>query len=111
VIADPALRQAISSLLDNAAEESPEGIALRGEVEGDHLTISILDSGRGFSDEQLARVGTLYQSRKGPGRGLGLFLASNVARRLGGSLEAANRDGGGAAVRLLLPLASALKEE
>ncbi|TFI59338.1 HAMP domain-containing histidine kinase [Sphingomonas parva] len=111
VVADPALRQVISSLLDNAAEESPDGIALLGEVVGDQLRISILDSGPGFSDEQLARIGTLYQSSKGPGRGLGLFLASNVARRLGGSLEAANRDDGGAVVRLLLPLASALPED
>ncbi len=106
IAADPALRQAIWSLLENAAEESPERVELVGEVTGDQLVLSVLDHGPGFTDAQLARVGRLYQSSKGPGHGLGLFLATNVARRLGGRLEVANREGGGAVVRLILPLAS-----
>ena len=107
VAADPALRQALWSLLENAGEESPGGIELAGEVLGDRLIIAILDRGPGFTPAQLERVGRLGQSSKGPGHGLGLFLASNVARRLGGTLEVANRPDGGASVRLLLPLASA----
>ena len=106
VAAEPALRQAIWSLLENAADASPDGIVLSAEVAGDRLTIAVLDGGPGFTDAQLAKVGQLYQSSKGAGHGLGLFLASNVARRLGGTLEAANRSEGGAVVRLLLPLAS-----
>jgi two-component system sensor histidine kinase RegB len=106
VAAEPALRQAIWSLLDNAADASPDGIVLSAEVAGERLTIAVMDAGQGFTDEQLAKVGQLYQSSKGAGHGLGLFLASNVARRLGGTLEAANRSDGGAIVRLLLPLAS-----
>ena len=106
VAAEPALRQAIWSLLENAADASPDGIVLSAEVAGDRLTITVLDEGPGFTDAQLAKIGQLYQSSKGAGHGLGLFLASNVARRLGGTLEATNRPGGGAIVRLLLPLAS-----
>ncbi|MFC7536733.1 ATP-binding protein [Sphingomonas sp. GCM10030256] len=106
IAADPSLRQAIWSLLENAAEESPGGIELHAEVSGEQLIIAVLDRGPGFSDDQLSAVGRLYQSNKGPGRGLGLFLAANVARRLGGSLEVANREDGGAVVRLILPAAS-----
>ena len=106
VAADPALRQAIWSLLENAAEESAGGITLTGTVADGKVVITVSDHGSGFSEEQLGKVGQLYQSSKGPGHGLGLFLATNVARRLGGSLQAANRVDGGAEVRLLLPLAS-----
>lgn len=106
IAAEPSLRQAIWSLLENAAQASPHGIALAGEATGGELVISVLDRGPGFSPGELARVGQLHQSSKGPGRGLGLFLAGNLARRLGGRLDAANREGGGAVVRLLLPLAS-----
>ena len=106
IAADPALRQAIWSLLENAAAESPAGIQLAAEVDGERLIVSVLDRGQGFDDDQLRRAGQLYQSSKGPGHGLGLFLATNVARRLGGSLEVANRPDGGASVQLLLPLAS-----
>ena len=107
IAAEPALRQAIWSLLENAAEASPSGIELQANVEGSELVIAVLDRGSGFRDDQLALAGRLYQSTKGPGHGLGLFLAGNVARQLGGSLDIANRGDGGAAVRLSLPLVSA----
>ncbi|RDE05680.1 ATP-binding protein [Sphingomonas aracearum] len=104
IVAEPALRQALWNLLDNAAEVSPSGIGLETRHSGAMLRIDVTDDGPGFSRESLDQLGKLYQSSKGAGRGLGLFLASNVARRLGGRLEARNRPEGGAAVTLLLPL-------
>jgi two-component system sensor histidine kinase RegB len=105
IIAEPALRQAVWSLLDNAAEASPAGLALDCRIEGEMLAITVRDRGPGFAPAALEHVGKLYQSTKGAGHGLGLFLATNLARRLGGRLDARNRDGGGAEVTLLLPLA------
>lgn len=106
IAVDPALRQAVWNLLDNAAEASPAGVALRVEIEEPVLAIVVRDWGDGFAPEALAKVGTLYQSTKGAGHGLGLFLATNVVRRLGGRIEARNLTGGGAEVRLILPLAA-----
>lgn len=107
VVAGPSLRQAVWNLLDNAAEASPGGAALIATCDADELTISVIDEGRGFTESELAGVGKLYHSGKGAGHGVGLFLASNVARRLGGRLAATNRPEGGADVRLVLPLAKA----
>jgi len=104
IAADPALRQAIWNLLDNAAEVSPQGVSLRASIEEGMLAIAVQDVGPGFAPGTLEKVGTLYQSTKGAGDGLGLFLAANTARHLGGRLEARNLDRGGAVVRLLLPL-------
>ena len=103
---EPALRQAVWSLLENAAEASPGAVSLTAKVEEDAVVIAVLDRGPGFGPNQLRTAGQLFQSTKGPGHGLGLFLAGNVARQLGGSLHVANRDSGGAAVRLILPMAS-----
>lgn len=103
IAVDPALRQAVWNLLDNAAEASPGGVSLTAGIEDGMYAIVVRDIGPGFRPAALAHVGTLYQSTKGAGHGLGLFLATNVARRLGGRLEARNRDGGGAEVRLVLP--------
>jgi two-component system, sensor histidine kinase RegB len=105
IVVDPALRQAIWNLLDNAAEASLAGIQLVAGIDENMLTIAVRDWGEGFAPEALAQLGKLFQSTKGAGHGLGLFLAVNVARRLGGRLEARNRAMGGAEVRLLLPLA------
>ncbi len=106
VVTGPALRQAVWNLLDNAAEASPGGVTLLATRDTDELTVAVIDNGPGFTESQLAAVGKLYHSSKGAGHGVGLFLASNVARRLGGRLEASNRPGGGAEVRLVLPLAT-----
>ena len=88
------------------AEASPRSVSLTAKVEDDAVVIAVLDHGPGFETNQFRTAGQLIQSTKGPGHGLGLFLAGNVARQLGGSLHVTNRDGGGAAVRLILPLAS-----
>ncbi len=106
VVAGPALRQAIGNLLDNAAEACPWNVALAATRGADELTITVFDEGPGFTAAQLETVGKPYHSSKGAGHGVGLFLTSNVARRLGGRLEVTNRATGGAEVSLILPLAA-----
>ena len=55
----------------------------------------------------LANFGQPYRSTKGrPGGGLGLFLLVNVLRKLGGGATVANRDAGGALVRITLPISA-----
>jgi two-component system sensor histidine kinase RegB len=104
LIAEPALRQTIWNLLDNAVEASPVGVRLTAASSDGTLVIAISDKGPGFNSGQLARIGRPHLSTKSDGHGMGLFLASNVARRLGGRLEANNLPVGGAEVRLVLPL-------
>ncbi|WP_200946990.1 MULTISPECIES: ATP-binding protein [unclassified Roseateles] len=114
IISDTALQQVIANLLDNAAEAAPSaGLTLVATCpDADTLSLSVLDGGPGFSAEMLERFGNPYESSKGqPGRGMGLFLSVNVARTLGGRLEARNRAEGGAAVTLTLPLASLLPRQ
>lgn len=101
---EPALRQALWSLLENAGEASPGGISLLARRIDDRLFVDVRDRGPGFNQAQLDELGQASRSRKGAGHGLGLFLAASVARRLGGELSARNRRGGGASVRIALPL-------
>jgi two-component system sensor histidine kinase RegB len=102
---DSALKQMIDNVLDNALEASPDWVGLEASVESGTLLLSVTDRGPGFAPAMLAQFGKPYQSSKGrPGGGLGLFLVVNVARTLGGTVSAANRPGGGAEVRLTLPL-------
>lgn len=104
-VSSPALRQAIWNLLDNAAEVSPDDVSLHARATLDEVVVQVLDRGPGFESAQLAQIGKPQVSSKGPGHGVGLFLAANALRKLGGRLEASNRIEGGAAVRLVLPLA------
>jgi two-component system sensor histidine kinase RegB len=112
VVFDSALKQMIDNVLDNALEASPKWVGLEAMRESDSLKLLITDRGPGFAPEMLPQIGKPYQSSKGrPGRGLGLFFVVNVARKLGGTVTARNRMGGGAAVELTLPLAAISLEE
>jgi two-component system sensor histidine kinase RegB len=104
IISDSTLKQVVFNLLDNAFEASPDWIQLTATHEGDTLLIEVRDAGAGFAPDMLTHLGTPYQSTKGRGGGLGLFLVVNVIRKLGGSVTARNLAEGGAAVTLSLPL-------
>jgi two-component system sensor histidine kinase RegB len=113
IISDTALKQMVSNVLDNALEAAPGGVLrLDASCDGEVLTLRVQDQGAGFAATMLERLGTPYQSSKGkPGRGLGLFLAMNVARTLGGQLEAHNRSDGGAEVTIALPLSALMPKD
>ncbi len=113
MVSDSALKQMIGNVLDNALEASPQEQHLQATREGDALVLTVQDRGPGFAPALLQHLGTPYQSTKNrPGGGLGLFLVVNVARTLGGTVQAGNRPGGGAELRLTLPLAAiALPQE
>lgn len=108
IMADPMLEQAVRQLVDNAVEAGSRAIRITLSPAGpEHLSLIIADDGPGFPPEILADPGQPYQSDKeGPGRGLGLFLAGNVMRRLNGEMHLANLDQG-AQVTLLLPVLEA----
>lgn len=106
IIADPALKQVFSALLDNALEAGARSLAVRAAADAGGLFIAFEDDGPGFPPAVLDKLGQPYQSTKARA-GAGLFLLVNVVRKLGGTVVAANRPasgGGGAVVRLDLPI-------
>lgn len=112
IIADPALRQVLGVLFDNAVEAGAKRIKLSTSLADDVLSIVVRDNGPGFAASILADLGKPYTSTKDrPGSGLGLFLLMNVIRSLGGKVEASNPAAGGGEVRLTLPLAALAPKE
>ena len=107
IVADSSIKQMIHNVLDNGLEASPAWVGFEVNRDAGTLRLCITDSGPGFAAAMLTQLGKPYQSTKGrPGAGLGLFLVSNVARNLGGSVSARNRPEGGAEVTVLLPLST-----
>ncbi|MET0308971.1 MAG: ATP-binding protein [Sphingomonas sp.] len=105
IASDTVLQQVVFNLLDNAAEVSPDHIAVDLGREGEVLTVTVTDRGAGFAPAMLASIGTPYTSTKQRrGAGLGLFLVANVMRKLGGTMTARNLPEGGAEALLRLPL-------
>ncbi|QQV76761.1 HAMP domain-containing histidine kinase [Sphingomonas aliaeris] len=105
IAADRTLAQILTNVLDNAAEAGATRVDLIAERSAGVLLLTVRDDGRGFPAEMLEGVGKPYRSTKDRrGAGLGLFLAVNVMRTLGGSVAVRNAPGRGAEVELSLPL-------
>lgn len=106
---DPAqMEQALLNLLKNAHESGsrPESVELHVRRAQDALRIEVLDRGSGMSDAVLTNALVPFYSTKRSGTGLGLALAREIAEAHGGRIMLANRDGGGLAVTMLLPLSA-----
>jgi two-component system sensor histidine kinase MprB len=102
------LARAISNLLDNAAKWSPPGSTITITLSADGA-LAVRDRGPGIDPRDLAHVFDRFyrgtHARGMPGSGLGLAIVREVAREHGGAVEAIPRPGGGAVLRMQLPLA------
>jgi signal transduction histidine kinase len=108
------LERIIGNLLDNAREHAPGAlVVVRLEASTDRVAISVADRGPGVPADRIDRIFDRFfmadPSRRG-GSGLGLAIAAEHAALLGGRLRARNRDGGGLAIELLLPVTHSLPD-
>lgn len=104
IVNELTLGQSLISLLDNAADASPEGIEMVGSWTPRSLSLEIRDRGTGVSPEVARNAGRTAISTKPDGHGVGLLIATAAIERFGGTVTLANRAGGGACTRLELPL-------
>ncbi|HSS56045.1 MAG TPA: ATP-binding protein [Gaiellales bacterium] len=101
------VRQAIDNLLDNAVRHCATGgrVTINATVTAGTVSITVQDSGLGFSDAALAAAFQPFNRTddRSSGAGLGLALARAIAEAHGGGAEARNVPAGGAAVTLTFP--------
>jgi two-component system sensor histidine kinase MprB len=99
------LERAVANLLENAAKWSEEGGLVEIGLAGGELTVR--DGGPGIPDQDKPHVFERFYraaaARGMPGSGLGLAIVREVAEAHGGTVEAADAEGGGALLRLKLP--------
>jgi PAS domain S-box-containing protein len=107
------LRQALLNLARNAAEACSDAasggkVLVRGEVvSGEELgfqRITIFDNGPGIAREALPKLFRPFFTTKANGTGLGLAVVQKIIVQHGGQVEARNREEGGAAFIVTLPV-------
>jgi len=110
VRADPlAVRRILSNLIANALAYTAEGGSVRADIRfADGAGIFVLtDSGKGFTAAEREQAGKPFARFDRPGAmtgaGLGLAIAMELARRMGGAMRLAGGPGQGAVMEVRLP--------
>ena len=100
------MEQALLNLLKNAHESGsrPDDVELHVRRVQDVVRIDVLDRGTGMNDAVLTNALVPFYSTKRSGTGLGLALAREIAEAHGGRITLGNREDGGLAVTLILPV-------
>jgi len=109
VVADQDLIKGIlTNLLENAAEAAGQGGRILGvtKAAGGRVAIEVHDSGPGLSEQARSSLFQPTISFKKRGMGLGLSIARKSALLSGGDLTVVKGELGGAAFRVMLPVAT-----
>lgn len=107
----------LGNLIDNATDAAAEGmggdtaprsarVTVTARADGGELTLRVADTGPGLDPAAAEEAFRRGWSTKSPGRGLGLALVQQAARRNAGTVEVTRSEEGGAAFTIRLPLSS-----
>jgi two-component system sensor histidine kinase VicK len=111
VATDPELlEQALQSVAQNAARYTTRGtIIIRGrQIDPAHVAVQVIDTGTGIRGTQRERLFDRFYrgSGRNGGFGLGLAIAAQSVRAVGGTIEIRSNEEAGTTVELVLPAGS-----
>ncbi|MCC7236928.1 MAG: hypothetical protein IT163_16585 [Bryobacterales bacterium] len=99
------LEQVLLNLMINAIEASPDGgtVTLSAAAGGGRISIGVKDQGHGVDAAHIDRLFDPFFTTKEHGTGLGLPVAHQIVRQMGGSLLARANEGPGMTFSVVLP--------
>lgn len=102
------LKQVFVNMIKNGLEAMPDGgeltIELAAVEESREIAIRFTDQGLGMSEEDMARLGEPFFTKKEGGNGLGIMICQQIIRNHNGKLEYRSVIGEGTCVEIRLPM-------
>ncbi|NBR05040.1 MAG: two-component sensor histidine kinase [Planctomycetes bacterium] len=99
-------KQALLNLLLNAEQAMPKGgeITIQAIISPDNITLNLIDTGKGISQEGLDKIFKPFYSTRPGGTGLGLPTTKKIVEAHGGTIEVQSEPGKGTKFSIRLPL-------
>ncbi|MFA6001304.1 MAG: ATP-binding protein [Thermoleophilia bacterium] len=108
------LQQVFLNIINNAIDAIGHDGSITvttGTTGEDGVVAEFSDTGPGMRDEDRRKIfEPFFSTKKGENTGLGLSISYNIIRRLGGDIEAKNREQGGSIFKVFLPVGNGGKE-
>jgi signal transduction histidine kinase/CheY-like chemotaxis protein len=108
------LREVLVNMVFNAVDAMPAGgtLTLATHEAGDHLVVSVSDTGCGMTPEVRSRIFDPFFTTKGKaGNGLGLAVSYGIIHRHEGEIEVETEPGCGSTFKIKLPISEGLLKE
>jgi two-component system sporulation sensor kinase B len=101
-------QQCFLNLIKNSIEAMPNGgtLTISSRLHGDHVIITIKDTGVGMTTEQVSRFGEPYFSTKEKGTGLGAMVAVKMIQTMQGTLHIQSEINKGTTLTITFPKAA-----
>lgn len=102
------LKQVLLNLLSNAIKYTEKGgsVSLSVVPSGDHLRISVTDTGKGLEEEEIRRLfvpfDRLGEDGESEGTGIGLVITKRLIEQMQGTIEVQSRKGKGSTFSVTL---------
>ena len=99
-------KQALLNLMLNDEQAMPEGgeITIQAIQDGEAICLSLIDTGKGISDEVLGKIFQPFFSTRTGGHGLGLPTTRKIVEAHGGVIEVQSEIGRGTKFTIRLPI-------
>lgn len=99
------LTEIFFNVLSNAIESMNNGqISVQSEISPPFAEITVKDTGKGISKDNLPKITEPFFSTKSEGFGFGLYIVKNILENSGGSLEISSEEGQGTEVKIKIAI-------
>lgn len=95
----------LEKIINNAVQHTTQGTVLvHYDYLGDHLSVSVEDTGHGISEEQIQHIFDRFVTEGvGKGAGLGLSICQELVQHMGGQIHLTSTVGRGTNVWFTIP--------
>jgi two-component system NtrC family sensor kinase len=109
ILLDPdQIRQVFLNIINNAGDAitGPGTITISSAVKGDNVLVTIKDTGRGMTSEQMEKIFDPFYTTKevGKGTGLGLSVSLSIVESMGGTITVQSLPEEGSSFTISLPM-------